>query len=238
MVSGLAQGFLLRLRLLAVCVRATMPSLKLQRLSKEFVIKGVRESVRRSALVAVAHTGHLPIADRGHILRTVQAAGGSVAFVKNSLAAKGLEQAGADGLVPLMRGKTCVATAPAEVPAAKALLSLSNELPDFYVLGALLNHDRILQVRITPRPALRAQACRACSQPLNARPASPLLVQCMEVERLSKLPPAEVLHTQMVSQMLPGSSLQVPNVAAYLVGVLQMHTEGLRAAAGGVGDSE
>ena len=38
----------------------------------------------------------------------------------------------------------------------------------------------------------------------------------------------EALHTQMVSQMLPGASLQVPNVAAYLVGVLQMRVEQMR----------
>ena len=43
----------------------------------------------------------------------------------------------------------------------------------------------------------------------------------MEVEKLSNLPPAEQVHMNMVAQMLPGSSLQVPNVAAYLVSCLQ-----------------
>ena len=37
----------------------------------------------------------------------------------------------------------------------------------------------------------------------------------------------------MVSQMLPGACLQVPNVAAYLVGVLQMRVDALRAEEGG-----
>ena len=55
------------------------------------------------------------------------------------------------------------------------------------------------------------------------------VLEFMDVERLSKLPSREALHTQMVSQMLPGASLQVPNVAAYLVGVLQMRVEQMRA---------
>ena len=37
----------------------------------------------------------------------------------------------------------------------------------------------------------------------------------------------------MVAQMLPGSSLQVPNVGAYLVAVLQMRADALRESEGG-----
>ena len=53
----------------------------------------------------------------------------------------------------------------------------------------------------------------------------------MDVERLAQLPAPEVLHAQLVSQMMPGAALQVPNVAAYLVGVLQMRVEDLQRAA-------
>jgi hypothetical protein len=59
----------------------------------------------------------------------------------------------------------------------------------------------------------------------------------MEMERLSKLPPAEQVHMQMVAQMLPASSLQVPNVGAYLVSLLQTHVDS-QSAAGGSGDSD
>ena len=52
--------------------------------------------------------------------------------------------------------------------------------------------------------------------------------QHKEVEKLSKLPKAEVVHSEMVAQMLPGSSLQVPNVGAYLVAVLQTRVDTLR----------
>ncbi|KAL1523280.1 hypothetical protein AB1Y20_018230 [Prymnesium parvum] len=47
------------------------------------------------------------------------------------------------------------------------------------------------------------------------------LLDSREVEWLSKLPPADVVHGNLVAQMLPGSVLQVPNVGALLVAVLQ-----------------
>ena len=37
---------------------------------------------------------------------------------------------------------------------------------------------------------------------------------------------------QMVGQMMPGACLQVPNVAAYLVSVMQMRVDALQAEAG------
>lgn len=49
----------------------------------------------------------------------------------------------------------------------------------------------------------------------------------MDFDKLATLPPADVLHVQLVSQMLPGSSLQVPNVGAYLVNVLQQRVAAL-----------
>ena len=47
------------------------------------------------------------------------------------------------------------------------------------------------------------------------------------------MPPLEVVQTNMVAQMLPGSSLQIPNVAALLVHVLQMRADSLREEEGG-----
>jgi len=62
------------------------------------------------------------------------------------------------------------------------------------------------------------------------------LLQFNDISRLATLPPAEVVHTNMLMQMAPGASLQVPNVGAYLVAVLQMHTDALGAAQGATAD--
>jgi ribosomal protein L10 len=127
-------------------------SLKIQRVRKEFLVGRVTERVKRSALVAVAHVGNLNISDRTLVRRSLTDAGGDVTFVKNSLTAKGLEAAGAHDLAPLLRGNTLLATGPDEVPIAAALHSLSKSVPNFVVLGALLNsRQRILQVRATER---------------------------------------------------------------------------------------
>jgi large subunit ribosomal protein L10 len=176
-------------------------ALRMQRMRKDFLISRVRRQVEQSALVAVVNVGNIGTSQCEQVRRTLAAVGGQVLFTKNSLAAKGLEAAGAADLVPLLKGPTAIATGPAEVPLAKELLTLSTLFPDFFVIGALLNKRRVLEF--------------------------------MEVERLSKLPASDVIHSQLVAQMLPGSSLQVPNVAAYLIGVLHMHVEAQQAASGG-----
>ena len=168
-------------------------ALRIQRVRKEYLINRVRTQVENAALVAVAHVGNMDTADRMLVKKGVEAAGGSITFTKNGLVAKGLERAGADGLVPLLRGHTMLATGPAEVPVASALHDLSKSMPSFFVLGALLEKRRLLQFA--------------------------------EVDKLAKLPSREHVHTKMVAQMLPGSSLQVPNVAAYLCSILQHHVE-------------
>ena len=49
----------------------------------------------RSAVdLAVAHTGHLPIVETSHVIRSIEAAGGRAIFAKNSLCVKALEQTG------------------------------------------------------------------------------------------------------------------------------------------------
>ena len=169
--------------------------LKVQRLRKEYIVSRITKSVSNAALVAVAHTGNMTHADRSSLRRTVSEAGGEVTFAKNTLCVKALEAAGgpAIGLAPLLRGNTVLATGPAEVPVAAALLGAAKTLPDFHVLGALLDQRRLLQF--------------------------------YDVDKLAKLPPAEQLHTNLIMQMLPGTSLQIPNMAAYLCAILQQHVE-------------
>ena len=57
-----------------------------------------------------------------------------------------------------------------------------------------------------------------------------------DVNRLAKLPSAEVVHGRLVAQMLPGTALQIPNVGAHLVSVLHMHVNNLESQ--GAGDAD
>ena len=126
-------------------------AMKVQMFRKRFIADGVRDRVLRSQLVAVAHVGSLNVAGREDIRRTLAEVGGEVSFTKNSLAARGLEEAGASGLVPLLHGTTALATGPAEVPLAKSLLKISKAHPNFLVVGAMVNSSRVLEVAPPPQ---------------------------------------------------------------------------------------
>ena len=152
------------------------PRMKAQMFRKRFVAEGVRDRVLRSQLVAVVHVGSLNVAGREYIRRSLAGVGGEVSFAKNSLTARGLEEAGASGLVPLIHGTTALATGPAEVPLAASLLKISKEHPQFLVVGAMVNSSRVLEVtllaqtlRVPPpthaflRPATCAGAAVLCA---------------------------------------------------------------------------
>jgi len=173
------------------------------RAGKGLAIGKMRDEARRAALVAIASTGNLASSDKYRVRYGLQEVGASVDFTKNSLKLKSLQQLAPKGeaLAPLLRGKTLIACGPAEVPMAKQLLALEKQLPDFFVVGALLHQKRVLQAS--------------------------------ELERLSKLPPTEQVHTEMVAQILPGMALQVPPVGLFLLQTLQAHVDQLKAAESG-----
>jgi hypothetical protein len=123
-------------------------ALRVQALRKDFLAQRVGAMVANSQLVAIAHTGNITDSRRLDVQRAVREAGGDVTFCKNSLKARGLKRAGAGNLTPLLQGPTALATGPAEVPLAAALHRLTKSMPDFFVVGALLNQDRPLQVRL------------------------------------------------------------------------------------------
>ena len=225
--------------------------LNMARVRKELLINRVvqQASGPNAALVAVANLGNLSSADKFKVRYGLEGAGASVNFTKNTLTAKALDGLGpeAQSLAPLLRGRTLLTCGPAEVPLAKQLLALEKQLPGFYVLGALLNSQRILQVR-----AAHPHACLPHHHPrphaTSATPAASscrvrhmrctmmrLTAQVQELDRLAKLPPLDQVHAQMVASMMPGAALQVPNVAAYLVSVLQMRVEALQDEASGGG---
>ena len=171
-------------------------ALKLQQVRRDFIVQQLRRRMDQSALIAVAQTGNMGKWNHREVRRVIGAAGGEVAFRKNSLMRKSIELTGTPHLAeltPLLQNNICIATGPAEVPLAAALHSLSKQLPEFYVTGAIVNGTRLLQHT--------------------------------DFEKLAKMPSREEIDVRLVSQMMPGSALQVPNVAAYLLAVLQMHAE-------------
>ena len=177
--------------------------LKIQSVHKEFLIKRVINHVQSSSLACICHTGDLNYVQNAHVRTKLGAIDANFTQTRNSLTRVGLERAGMHALTPLCRGTSALASGPNEVQLAKTLLELNKELPNFFVLGAMLNRQRLLEYT--------------------------------DVERLAKLPPLDVVQAQMVSSMMPGSALQVPNVAAYLVSVLSAHVEAQGGAPGGGG---
>ena len=98
----------------------------------------------------------------------------------------------------------------------------------------------------TPRLAAPAAPAAPAPVSLALNLPSPFLAvgdshagaRACQVERLAKLPPAEVVYSNLVSQMLPGSVLRVPNPAAHLVALLGHHSSGGDADGGGGGERE
>lgn len=166
--------------------------LRVQRFRKDFIVKMMTRQLEGKNFVAVAYTGNINYHQQYTLRSDLNAAGASFNIVKNSLMALGFERAGFEPLKPLLRGKVAIASGDADVAIAKTLLSLSKKVPDFTILGAMLNQS--------------------------------LLLQYDEVDRLAKLPPAEIVHRDLIAQMMPGTLLQVPNVAAYLVALMQQHS--------------
>ncbi len=126
-------------------VRGMSGRLKLQRVRKELLAARVARMVRSYPLSAVVHTGNLDFRQKSEVRAAILGLGGEITFTKNTVTAKGFEQAGAHGLVPALHGPTALASGPAEVPLADALFKLSSGLPDFFVLAALLDQRRLLQ---------------------------------------------------------------------------------------------
>lgn len=134
--------------------------LNMVRVRKEFLINRVRRQMGGpdTSLVAIASYGNLNSSNKLQLRYALDKVGATVNFTKNTLVSKGLETLGPEflDLAPLLRAKTLFATGPAEAPLAKELLLLEKTMPDFVVLGALLNSQRILQVS--------ARACaRTCT---------------------------------------------------------------------------
>jgi len=180
------------------------------RIRKELVVGRVREQAGQSALVAVASTANLSSTNQFKVRYSLQDAGASIVPpLKNTLKGMGLRQLGGEfeSLLPLLRGKTMLVCGPTD---GAACVPLAKQL-------------------------LALEKTYPDFYVLGALHHSTRILQLAEIERLSKLPPADEVHAKLVSALMPGSSLQVPSVAAMLVGLLQTHVESLCGGAAGGG---
>ena len=190
---------------LARCVRRGGPRpamslrLNIPRVRKSLLIQRVAEQAASNpALLAVASLGNLSSADKFKVRYGLEEAGATVNFTKNTLTRKGLEQYAPEALDL--------------APLLRGRTMLACGPAEVPLAKQLLALEKTL-----PNFAV-----------LGALLHSTRILQVAELERLSKLPPVEQVHTQMVSQMMPGAVLQVPNVAAYLVSVLQHRVDALK----------
>lgn len=119
--------------------------LKLANFRKEFLASRVEKLVSGQRLVAVASAGNFDAAMTEQLSRKLGEVGAAVTFVKNSLTAIGLKNAGLAPLGGFLRGPTCVIAGDAEVEVAKRIVSLQRAEPSFMVLGAMLEGRLLIQ---------------------------------------------------------------------------------------------
>lgn len=118
----------------------------LQRFRKEFLAEKLRRMVVDRPLVAITYVGNMDTFARQKAQLELDKVGASISYVRNAYASHGMRAAGLEGLVPILRGQTAVVAGPADVATAKALQAMSKQLPDFVILGACLNGQRVLDV--------------------------------------------------------------------------------------------
>mmetsp|Transcript_19548 Transcript_19548/g.32621 ORF Transcript_19548/g.32621 Transcript_19548/m.32621 type:complete len:211 (-) Transcript_19548:218-850(-) len=170
--------------------------LRVDRFRKQFLIEKLKTLVHGRPLVAVAYAGNLNNASKALLQGEMQQVGASSCIMKASLGRRAFLECSAEPLASVIKGPTAVVAGDNDVGLAQKLLVISRKVPEFIVLGALLD-------------------CR-------------LVLEYTDVERLARLPPAEVVHRNLIAQMMPGTVLQVPNPAQYLVAVLQSHADGVK----------
>lgn len=172
--------------------------LNMMRVRKELLINRVQRQVSNNKLVVVGSMGNLSQAQKYEMRYGLEDIGASVNFTKNTLVGKGLEVLG----------------------------------PEAQRFAPLLRGRTVLACGPAEVPLAKHLLSLEKKMPgfhlLGALLDSQRILQVDEIDRLAKLPPLEEMQSQMVSAMMPGTALQVPNVAAYLVNVLQMRVDAMR----------
>ena len=142
-------------------------SLKMLRFRKEFIVEKLSSMIDNAPLVAVAYVGHLDVPEKAMVNSLLKKADARISYSKNTLSKIALENTGNALLIPLMHGLVGVIAGPSEVETAIALKAVTKQFPEFTVLGATLNKERLLQARPNPRAhfptcPLSAHSLRPC----------------------------------------------------------------------------
>ncbi len=120
-------------------------TLSLTRFRKEFLVEKLAHAVRHKPIVAIAHTPELSRDATAAINAELRPIGALLSQQKNVLTRLGLERANMHPLLPLVKGPTVVVAGDADAALAKALMNLPKVVPDFFVVGALLDGRLLIE---------------------------------------------------------------------------------------------
>jgi large subunit ribosomal protein L10 len=127
------------------------------------VVETLRQTLRDSAVVVVAHNKGLTVADAGELRRKMREGGAGFKVTKNRLAQRALEGTRYTGLAKLFRGPTAIAYSRDPVAAAKVSVDYARRNEKFVVIGGGLGESTLDAAgvetlsKLPPIEALRAR---------------------------------------------------------------------------------
>ena len=151
--------------------RAPADSPQLQ--TKAKVVDDIKARLDRSDAAILTEYRGLSVTDLAALRAELRPSGARYTVYKNSLARRAVEEAGLDGLIPMLEGPVAIAFVEGDaVPAAKALRQYSRANPTLVVKGGLLG-GRVLSsgevealADIAPREVLLARLAGGFQAPL------------------------------------------------------------------------
>jgi len=176
----------------------------MSRFRKEWLVRQAESRTSSAPLVVVAYAGNMGGSERESLSATLEKAGASVSFLKNSLMRRCLNSSPLAPLAQLVHGPTAVIAGNASVEIAEQLVLLDKKSAKFLVLGAMLEQRVLLQSKEVVR--------------LSRLPPKEVVYK----ELIEQMLPARFLQ-------LPGPAqvLQIPNPAQGLLALLQAHAAGV-----------
>jgi len=109
-------------------------------------VKELTERFRGSTGTMIADIRGLSVKDATDVRRGLREAGASFVVVKNTLTRLAAQNAGAEGVVPLLEGPTAIAFLGGDpVAGVKALLELGRRFPSLGVKGAFIEGQLLLE---------------------------------------------------------------------------------------------
>jgi len=182
-----------------------------QKADKERVVAELTERLRTTGTLIVADYRGLSVSEIGDLRTELLKHGARFTVVKNTLTRRAAEAAGMEPLLALVEGPSAIAF----------LESEGDPVAVAKALGYVARTTRVLAVR---------------GGVLDGSP-----ITAADVENLAKLPPADVLHGQLVGALAAPLTTVVGLFTAPLrdlVGVLQARIDQLQAQGGGAVEEE